>query len=252
MTASRNVLITGAAKRIGKAIALDFAQQGWGVAVHFNSSRTEATKLVEEIETMGGKAVALQADLTDLHALEPLVENADAALGPLTCLVNNASLFSPDGIGTVTPESWSAHMDTNLRAPLFLSQAFAHTLPKGENGNIINLLDQRVWRLTPRFMSYTVSKAGLWTLTQTLAQALAPHIRVNGIGPGPTLSNDRQSESDFQEQAAATLLKHGPSLDEICTAVRFILASKALTGQMIALDGGQHLAWETPDAAGPE
>jgi NAD(P)-dependent dehydrogenase (short-subunit alcohol dehydrogenase family) len=247
-----NVLITGAALRIGRAIALDFAAQDWGVCIHYNRSNVEAENLASEINSQGGNAIALEADLSDIEELVPLVTKAGAELGQLTCLVNNASLFAPDDIKTLTLESWSAHIDTNLRAPLFLAQAFAAALPAGVDGNIINMLDQRVWRLTPRFLSYTVAKTGLWTLTQTLAQALAPQIRVNGIGPGPTLSNDRQSETDFQAQAAATLLGKGPTVEEICTAIRFILASKAMTGQMIALDGGQHLAWETPDAAGPE
>lgn len=249
---ANNVLITGAAKRIGRAIALDFARQGWGVGVHFHRSAKPAQDLVAEIEALGGRAIALKADLADPSTLNALVTTAGMQLGSLTALINNASLFAPDDMSTLTPETWAAHMDINLRAPLFLSQAFAAQLPEGSEGAIVNMLDQRVWRLTPRFLSYTVAKSGLWTLTQTLAQALAPHIRVNGIGPGPTLSNDRQSEADFQAQTSATLLQKGPTLDEICTAVRFILASPSLTGQMIALDGGQHLAWETPDAAGPE
>jgi len=247
-----NVIITGAAKRIGRALAVDFASQGWGVAVHYNHSSQKAQELVSQITADGGRAVALQTDLSDVNKLHKLVEEAGNALGPITTLINNASLFAPDDHLTLTPESWAAHMDINLRAPLFLAQALAAALPEGTAGNIINMIDQRVWRLTPRFLSYTVAKSGLWTLTQTLAQALAPKIRVNGIGPGPTLCNDRQSEADFQTQAAATLLGRVPELEEICAAVRFILASPAMTGQMIALDGGQHLAWETPDAVGPE
>jgi len=247
-----NVIITGAAKRIGRALAVDFASQGWGVAVHYNRSSQKAQELVSQITADGGRAVALQADLADVNKLHKLVKEAGDALGPITTLINNASLFASDDHLTLTPESWAAHMDINLRAPLFLAQALTAALPEGTAGNIINMIDQRVWRLTPRFLSYTTAKAGLWTLTQTLAQALAPQIRVNGIGPGPTLSNERQSEADFRKQTAATLLGSGPSLEEICATVRFILASSALTGQMIALDGGQHLAWETPDATGLE
>ncbi len=247
-----NVLITGAAKRIGQALALDLANIGWGVAIHYNRSSGDAHELVRKITANGGRAVPLQADLSDMDRLKPLMNDAGAALGPITTLINNASLFAPDDLATLTPEGWAAHMDINLRAPVFLAQAFAAALPAGTPGNIINMIDQRVWRLTPRFLSYTTAKAGLWTLTQTLAQALAPQIRVNGIGPGPTLSNERQSEADFRKQTAATLLGSGPSLEEICATVRFILASSALTGQMIALDGGQHLAWETPDATGLE
>jgi len=248
----KNVLITGSAKRIGRAIALELAAEGWGVAVHYGGSDEAATKTVRDIVEAGGRASAFQADLADVSTLSALVEQAHAELGPLTALINNASLFKDDDLETLTPDSWSAHMDTNLRAPLFLAQAFAKQLPEGDPGNIINIIDQRVWRLTPRFLSYTASKAGLWTLTQTLAQALAPKIRVNGIGPGPTLSNDRQSSADFEAQAASTLLQRQISMEEICAAVRFILASPAMTGQMIALDSGQHLAWETPDAVGPE
>ncbi len=249
---SRNALITGGAKRIGRAIALNLASEGWGIAVHYRGSAEDATTTVQEIIEAGGHAIALQADLADFNALNPLVATAKAELGPLTALVNNASLFANDDLATLTPETWAAHMDTNLRAPLFLAQAFAKQLPSDMQGNIINMIDQRVWRLTPRFLSYTTSKAALWTLTQTLAQALAPNVRVNGIGPGPTLSNDRQSAADFQAQAEATLLQRQITPEEICAAIRFILAAPALTGQMIALDSGQHLAWQTPDASGPE
>ncbi len=247
------MLITGSAKRIGRAIALNLARDGWGVAVHYNSSADAAAQTAQDILNAGGRAISLQADLANVEALGPLIEQAGTSLnGPLTALVNNASLFAADDLETLTPDSWSTHMDTNLRAPLFLAQTFARQLPAGEPGNIINIIDQRVWRLTPRFLSYTASKAGLWTLTQTLAQALAPNIRVNGIGPGPSLSNERQSDADFQAQVASTLLGHQISTEEICAAVRFVLASPAMTGQMIALDSGQHLAWETPDAIGPE
>ncbi len=248
----RNVLITGSAKRIGRAIALGLAADGWGVAVHYGGSAEAAAQTVQDIVKAGGRASTFQADLADVDALSPLIEQAHADLGPLTALINNASLFADDSLVSLTPDSWAAHMNTNLRAPLFLAQAFAKQLPESTSGNIINIIDQRVWRLTPRFLSYTTSKAGLWTLTQTLAQAMAPKIRVNGIGPGPTLSNDRQSSDDFEGQAASTLLQRQISTEEICAAVRFILASPAMTGQMIALDSGQHLAWETPDAVGPE
>lgn len=251
-SAIKNVLITGGARRIGRAIALGLAADGWGVAVHYGRSADDANETVRDIVNQGGRAAAFQADLADAAALTGLVDAARTAMGPLSALINNASIFANDDVESLTVDSWAKHQDTNLRAPLFLAQAFAKQLPEGEVGNIINMIDQRVWRLTPRFLSYTVSKAGLWTLTQTLAQALAPSIRVNGIGPGPTLSNDRQSNEDFEAQAAATLLQRQISPEEICAAVRFILASPTLTGQMIALDSGQHLAWETPDAIGPE
>ena len=242
-------LVTGAAKRIGRVIARDLAAAGWPVTVHYHRSREDADSLVTEIVAAGGRAVALSADLAREAEVETLVPRATAALGPLTCLVNNASEFMLDKIDTVTRASWDAHIETNLRAPLVLSQAFAAQLPAGSEGNIINLLDQRVLSLTPYFLSYTVAKAGLWTLTQTMALGLAPRIRVNGIGPGPTLPSPRQTEAQFAAQCAAMPLGRGTTPEEIAAAVRFILASPALTGQMIALDGGQHLGWAVPARA---
>jgi NAD(P)-dependent dehydrogenase (short-subunit alcohol dehydrogenase family) len=239
-------LVTGAAKRIGRAIALDLAKHGWSVAVHYNSSAGEAAELVAEIAEGGGRAVALKADLAREAEVETLVPRAVEALGPLTCLVNNASLFEMDKIDTVTLASWDAHLETNLRAPLVLSQAFARQLPAEAEGNIVNMLDERVWKPTPYFLSYTVSKMGLWTLTRTLALALAPRIRVNGIGPGPTLPSPRQTAEQFAQQSATVPLGHGTTPAEICDAVRFILGAPAMTGQMIALDGGQHLGWAQP------
>ena len=171
---------------------------------------------------------------------------AVAALGPLTLLVNNASTFESDGWNTVDRASWDLHVETNLRAPFVLTQAFARQLPDGDEGNVINLLDQRVWNPTPAFMSYTVSKLGLWGLTQTLALALAPRIRVNGIGPGPAMPNIRQTQAHFDEQCASMPLKRGTTPEEICRTLRFILDAPAMTGQMIALDGGQHLGWAPP------
>ncbi|GAK45971.1 short-chain dehydrogenase/reductase SDR [Tepidicaulis marinus] len=244
------VLITGAAKRVGRAIAEDMAARGFHVAVHYGGSEQEARDLVGAIGAKGGTAAAFQADLADAGALAGLASAAAAKLGPLTCLINNASAFEDDTLESLDEESWAQHLDTNLKAPAFLAQAFAAQLPDGAQGNIINIIDQRVWRLTPRFFSYTLSKAGLWTMTQTLAQALAPRIRVNGIGPGPTLKNARQEDADFTRQQEALLLRRGPALGEITAAIRFILESPSLTGQMIALDGGQHLAWETPDVVG--
>ncbi len=237
-------LITGAAQRIGKAIALDLASHGWAIAVHYRRSQAEAEALVNEISGRGGKAAAVACDLAREAAVQTLVPRAVAALGqPLTCLVNNASNFEMDKVDTATRESWDRHIETNLRAPLVLSQAFARQLPEGSEGNIVNLLDQRVWKLTPYFLSYTVAKSGLWTLTRTLALALAPHIRVNGIGPGPTLPSERQSAEQFRQQQLAVPLKHGATPEEIAATVRFILATPSMTGQMIALDGGEHLGW---------
>ena len=241
-----NALVTGAAKRIGRAIALDLAQAGWNVAVHYRNSAEEAASAVREIEAMGRRAVAIKADLARELEVAQIVPQVAAALGALACLVNSASTFEMDDIRSMTRTSWDHHIETNLRAPLVLSQAFAAQLPKGQTGAIVNMLDERVWKLTPYFLSYTVAKSGLWTLTRTLALALAPRIRVNGIGPGPTLPSPRQSEAQFKAQWDSMPLKRGTTPAEICRAVRFILESPALTGQMIALDGGQHLGWAVP------
>ena len=244
-------LITGGARRIGAAIARDLAAAGWRVAVHYHSSAAEAEALAAGIAGGGGQAVALAADLAREAEVETLVERAAAALGPVTLLVNNASTFEMDRIETVTRASWDAHIEPNLRAPVVLCQRFAAALPADAQGNIVNLLDQRVLNLTPFFLSYTVSKVGLWALTQTLALALAPRIRVNGIGPGPTLPSPRQSQEQFERQWSAMPLGRGTTPEEIAAAVRFILAAPAMTGQMIALDGGQHLAWALPARAAP-
>lgn len=239
-------LVTGAAKRIGRAIAEDLAARGWAVAVHYNSSRADAEALVAAILDRGGRAVALQADLSRESEVDSLIPRAGAALGALTLLVNNAALFEMDKIDTVTRATWDAHIETDLRAPLVLCQAFARQLPPEAEGNIVNMLDQRVWKPTPYFLSYTVAKMGLWTLTRTLALALAPRIRVNGIGPGPTLPSRRQTPEQFARQCAATPLGRGTTPQEICEALRFVLAAPAMTGQMIALDGGEHLGWALP------
>jgi NAD(P)-dependent dehydrogenase (short-subunit alcohol dehydrogenase family) len=239
---SKTVLITGAARRIGRAIALDMARQGWAVAVHFRNSRSEAEALVTEIQSSGGVAQAFGADLADFQALSKIVADCASALGPPICLINNASEFLPDAVETLDQASWDTHLDINLKAPVFLSQAMVRQLPDGVQGNIINIIDQRVWKLTPDFFSYTISKAGLWTATRTLAQALAPRVRVNAIGPGPTLRSIHQSGTDFELEKTSTLLGTGPSLGEIAAAVQFILSAPSMTGQMIALDGGQHLA----------
>jgi len=242
----KTALVTGAARRIGRAIALDLARHGWAVAVHCHHSEPEAREVVGLIEQGGGRAALVQADLAREAETETLVPRAVEALGPLTCLVNNASTFELDLADTVTRASWDAHLETNLRAPFLLTQAFARQLPADQGGNVINLLDQRVWNLTPYFVSYTVSKTGLWTLTRSLALALAPRIRVNAIGPGPALKSPRQTEADFARQCEMTPLKRGTTPEEICDAVRFILGSPALTGQMIVLDGGQHLGMKSP------
>ncbi|WP_207459856.1 SDR family oxidoreductase [Azospirillum sp. SYSU D00513] len=238
-------LVTGAAKRIGRAIALDLAAAGWDVAVHYNRSAGEARALAAEIESAGGRALPVRADLSVEAEVQALVP-ATAPLGPLTLLVNNASVFELDEAATATRESWDLHMETNLRAPFVLSQAFAAQLPDEQRGLIVNIIDQRVWNLTPHFLSYTLSKAGLWTLTRTLAMALAPRIRVNGIGPGPTLRSDRQSEEQFAAQREATPLGRGAQPEEIAAALRYLIDAPAVTGQMLALDGGEHLGWAQP------
>lgn len=243
----RTALITGAARRIGKRMAVDLAAQGWAVAIHYNSSRDEAQAVADQIAAAGGRAAIVQGDLSSLAAPQKIIAAAVEELGPLTCLINNASRFEPDEADTVTVDDWDSHLDTNLRAPVFLSQAFAAQLPAGEQGNIINIIDQRVWKLNPTFFSYTASKSALWTVTRTLAQSLAPRIRVNAIGPGPALPNVRMNADDFAKQASLTLLQRGTSPEEISAALLFILSAPALTGQMIVLDGGQHLVWQTPD-----
>jgi NAD(P)-dependent dehydrogenase (short-subunit alcohol dehydrogenase family) len=214
--------------------------------VHYGSSKSDADAVVAAIAAKGRRAVALSADLSHETDTQKLVAAATKALGPLTCLVNNASLFERDEALTVTRASWDAHFETNLRAPFVLMQEFARQLPDTANGAIVNIVDERVWNLTPHFVSYTLSKAGLWTLTQVMAMALAPRIRVNAIGPGPTLPSPRQSAEQFAKQQASVPLQHGATPEEIAAAVRFILSSGAMTGQMIALDGGQHLGWAQP------
>lgn len=241
--AGRTALVTGGARRIGRAIALALAAQGWNVAVHYGGSRDEAEALAMEIQRRGRHAVALAADLTQEDDVIALMRRAGEAIGPLTLLVNNASAFERDDALTVTRASWNRHIETNLRAPFVLMQDLARQLPDGADGAVVNILDERVWNLTPYFVSYTVSKAGLWTLTQTMALALAPRIRVNAIGPGPTLPSARQSDEQFRRQVELLPLQRGTTPDEIASAVRFILESPAMTGQMIALDGGQHLNW---------
>jgi NAD(P)-dependent dehydrogenase (short-subunit alcohol dehydrogenase family) len=235
------VLITGAARRIGRAIALDMARDGWAIGIHYRKSEPDAQALRDDIERIGGKAALLQADLGDFSIIDRLVASCGEALGPPSCLINNASEFLLDTVHSTDEATWDTHLDINLKAPVFLAQAVARHLPENCDGNIINIIDQRVWKLTPDFFSYTISKAGLWTATRTLAQGLAPRIRVNAIGPGPVLRSVHQTDSDFEAEKRSTLLHTGPSTDEIAAAVRFILSSPSMTGQMIALDGGQHL-----------
>lgn len=254
-------LVTGAGKRLGRAMALYLAGRGHDVAVHYASSADEAEATAAEIRAMGRRAVTLQADLLDEAQVITLIPHATQALGALTVLINNASIFEYDRIDTATRKSWDRHIESNLRAPYVLSQGFAKQCPpaltdaNGEplaQGLIVNMLDQRIHKLTPEFSSYTIAKMGLWALTQTAAQGLAPHIRVNGIGPGPTLRGGRQSQDHFDKQRAATVLGRGANPSDITAALGFFLDSPGVTGQMIAVDGGQHLAWQTPDVLGVE
>lgn len=245
--ASLTAIVTGGSRRIGRAIALDLAGRGWRVAIHYGSQVAEAESVLAEVRAAGGEAAIFEADLADAQSAERLVSACVRVLGPPACLVNNASLFVEDGIQTLEPALLDRHFAINLRAPLLLAKSFAAALPDGIVGNIINIIDQRVWKLTPKFFSYTASKSALWTVTRTLAQALAPRIRVNAIGPGPALPNVRMDEEDFARQARLTLLKRGTSPEEISAAVVYILSAPAMTGQMIVLDGGQHLLWQTRD-----
>lgn len=247
----RVALVTGAGRRIGRAIALDLAQAGFDVAVHCSGSVADAESAAEAIRAHGRRALVLTADLAREDEVEPLLGRAEAALGPVGVLVNNASTFERDEVLTATRAGWVFHMEVNLRAPFVLTQELARRLPKGGEGVVVNMLDQRVWNLTPHFTTYTLSKAGLWTLTQTLALALAPRIRVVGIGPGPALPSARQSAEQFAAQCAGTPLRVGTDPAEICRAVRFALGARSFTGQMIALDGGQHLQW-APGGIPPE
>jgi NAD(P)-dependent dehydrogenase (short-subunit alcohol dehydrogenase family) len=237
-------LITGAGLRLGRAIALDLATHGWWIGVHHCTSSAEAEALVAEVERAGSKAVPLQADLTSETELRGLIRSCTEKLGAPTCLINNAARFEWDTIDTLDWAGWQAELDVNLRAPIFLTQEFARNLPEGTSGCVINMIDQRVWRLNPEFFSYTIAKSALWTATRTLAQALAPRIRVNAIGPGPVLKNRWQSEAEFEAECLKTPLGRRATVEEVCGAVRFLLDAPSMTGQMIALDSGQHLAWE--------
>ena len=255
-------LVTGAGRRLGRAMALELARQGHDVAVHYASSAAEAESVAAEIRDLGRQAVTLRADLLDEAQVTPLVARAAEALGgPILTLVNNASIFEHDDIATATRQSWDRHLESNLRAPFVLMQEMARAVPEPETdargeprarGLVVNMIDQRVRKLTPAFMSYTIAKMGLWALMRSAAQALAPRIRVNAIGPGPTVRGHRQSEAHFEAQRRATILGRGSDADEICAALAYLLAAPGVTGQLICVDGGQHLGWQTPDVLGLE
>lgn len=240
-------LITGAAQRIGEAITRALAADGWAVAIHYHGSSAHGEDLAADICQHGGTAEIFPADFTREEDVQGLVARVEEKMGQVTCLINNASVFENDTALSATLDSWNRHMGVNLRSPFVLSQKFAKSLGTEMTGSIINIIDQRVWNLSPHFTSYTVSKAGLWTLTQTMALALAPNIRINAIGPGPTLPSVRQSAEDFSAQYTSVPLKKQTDLVDISNAVLYILGATSMTGQMIALDGGEHLGWSQGD-----
>jgi len=255
-------LVTGAGKRLGRAMALELGRAGYDVAVHYAGSREGAEAVAAEIRAMGQRSETVQADLLIEAEMQALVPAAARALGgPLNVLVNNASIFEYDDAHTGTRQSWDRAMESNLRAPVVLTQGLAAQAPgaaldaQGEplaQALVVNMIDQRVRKLTPAFMSYTIAKLGLWAFTQTAAQALAPHVRVNAIGPGPTLQGAQQSAAQFARQRGATILKRGANEADITGALRYFLGAPAVTGQLICVDGGQHLAWQTPDVTDVE
>src|SRR6056297_1022175 len=258
----KKALITGAGKRLGRAMALYLADRGYDVAVHYASSRDAAEEVADLIRAKGQTACTVRADLLNEDEAQGLVAAAvDGLGGPLSVLINNASIFDYDNIETATRDSWDRHIESNLRAPFVLTQRFAAQLPEPgtddmnepvASGLVVNMIDQRVRKLTPEFMTYTIAKMGLWAFTQTAAMALAPRCRVNAIGPGPTLRGGRQSEAHFARQRAATVLERGANPTDITAALGYFLDAPAITGQLLCVDGGQHLAWQTPDILGVE
>ena len=253
-------LVTGAGKRLGRAMAVYLAGRGYDLAIHYGSSAEAAEATAEEARALGVRAQAFRADLLDDAATRALIPRVNAALGTLGVLVNNASVFEYDTIASATPVNWDRHMGSNLRAPFWLTQAFAaQALPADRTGSepvaqsvIVNMLDQRVLKPTPEFMTYSLAKAGLWALTRTTAQALAPDVRVNGIGPGPTVQGIRQSDAHFARQRAGTILERGADAGDVTAALGYLLDARSVTGQLICVDGGQHLGWQTPDILGVE
>lgn len=242
-------LVTGAGKRIGRAVALRLAEAGFDIAVHYRSDRDAAEETAQAVRALGRRAEAVHADLTDEGSARALIASAVAALGSLTVLVNSASAFEDDRAGDLSRRTWDLHFETNLRAPLVLAEAFAAQAPDG--ASIVNLLDQRVWKPTPQFFSYALAKSALWTATRMLAQAWAPRIRVNGVGPGPTLASVHQDAAAFQAEAEGTLLGRAVDPAEVAEAVAYLVDAGSVTGQMIAVDAGQHLGWRTPDIQEP-
>lgn len=240
-------VITGGARRIGRAIAEDLAAHGFAVAIHCKSSVEQAQALADGIRSNGGRAEVIVADLCDVGSTENVIAQASRSLGPVDLLINNASVFVEDSIEDINWDIWKQHFALHLEAPAKLSEQLAKNLPDDRRGLVVNVIDQRVWKLTPKHFSYTLSKSALWTATQTMAQAFAPRIRVNAIGPGPTLNNPQQDQILFARQSEAVLLGTGPVLAEFGRTIRYLWEAESVTGQMIAIDGGQHLAWQTPD-----
>ncbi len=247
----RKVLVTGGAKRIGKAIVERLASDGWDVAIHFNGSKDAAEALAEAVRKKGRTALTLGADLTDEDAVRRLAGDAAGGLGGLSAVVNNASVFKRDGLDTESRDIWDLHMAIHVRAPYLLAEGLMRQLSDGAAGAVVNLVDQRVLNPSRHFLSYTLSKMALWDQTQVLARAMAPQVRVNAIGPGPVLPSTRQSDADFERQAQQTPLAHAVEPAEIAAAAAFLLDAPSVTGQMIAVDAGQHMNWayETPDTA---
>ncbi len=239
-------LVTGGARRIGRAIVERLADSGYAVAIHCNASRTDAEALAAAIRSRGGRTVVVVADLADPLAVASIVPEATHALGPLSLLVNNASVFEEDRLETIDVARWNRQFSVNLRAPSVLARDFAAQID-GTDPSIVNIVDQRVWKLTPQFYSYTLTKAALWTATRTMAQSLAPRIRVNAVGPGPTAPSVHDGIDGFAHESAGVPLGHGGTPDEIADAVLWLARARSVTGQMIAVDGGQHLGWRTPD-----
>jgi len=246
---NNNALVTGASKRIGREISLELARRGWNIAIHFNKSKDEAASLYKEIIALGVRAALVQGNLENSVETKSVFDQA-RELGPINCLINNASLFEPDLIDDLTQSSFTRHMNTNLLAPALLTQALSRQsdLDLSVKSNIINIIDQRVLKLGSDFVSYTLSKSALWTLTQTSAMSLAPNVRVNAIGPGPTLASKRQDTEQFDRQCQQVPLQHGPTASEIAKGVVFLLDAPSITGEFIAMDGGQHL----PSSIGTE
>jgi NAD(P)-dependent dehydrogenase (short-subunit alcohol dehydrogenase family) len=243
-------LVTGGSRRIGRAIVEDLAANGFAVAIHCNGSREDGEHLAEALAAGGVHTGVFSADLTRMAEVHELVPAVVSQLGPISILVNNASIFEDDQADALDEALFDKHFDLHVKAPSFLAEAFAKQLPSDGEGLVVNVIDERVWKLTPRFYSYTLSKSALWAATRTMAQTFAPRIRVNAVGPGPTLPNKRQTPEDFARQAQNLLLKRGPDLSEFGATIRYLWDAKSVTGQMIALDGGQHLAWETPELSG--